>query len=177
MPCPCGSDKPLDQCCGPFVSGERPAPTAEALMRSRYTAYALKNIDYIARTHAPESHANFDRRAAESWAEQAKWLGLEILAAERGGMADEEGVVEFIATYRQQGETIAHHERSRFRRAETGEWLFVEGAAPRLDGEDGRRRDPSGRAASRPLARAPKVGRNDPCPCGSGRKYKKCCGA
>jgi SEC-C motif-containing protein len=152
MQCPCGSNLSFDACCGPFLRGEAHAPTAEALMRSRYTAYTFKNIDYIANTFAPESRLKFNRQAATQWAEQANWLSLRVVSTEKGQAADQEGVVEFIAKYRQLWQTIAHHERSRFRKSGQGLWLFVEGETPKL-------------------------GRNEPCPCGSGKKYKQCCGA
>ena len=127
-------------------------------MRSRYVAYVRGDIDYIARTLAPESRASFAAPAARAWSLGADWRGLKILATEQGQVGDSLGVVEFVATYRQDGRIVEHRERSRFRRGDLGEWLFVEGTAS------------VGAAAA-------KAGRNDPCPCGSGRKFKKCCGA
>ncbi len=124
-------------------------------MRSRYTAHVRGDVDYIARTLAPESQAGFDRRAVADWATQSEWLGLRIVATERGEAWDDEGIVEFVATYRRDGRAQEHRERSIFRKTGAGEWLFVRGAAPA------------------PL----KAGRNDPCPCGSGKKHKTCCGA
>jgi SEC-C motif-containing protein len=147
-------------------------PTAEALMRSRYAAYASGDIDHIAATLAPESRGAFDRAAAKAWATQAEWLGLDIRFVEAGGPGDTKGVVAFVATYRQDGKTIAHHEVSQFRRGDDGAWLFVSG------GTNARVVDHGARHSSAPAAshRAPKVGRNAPCPCGSGKKYKACCG-
>jgi SEC-C motif-containing protein len=143
-------------------------------MRSRYTAYATRNVDYIASTWAPESRSHFNRRAAERWAAEATWLGLQVLATENGQPGDREGIVEFVATYQQSGKTIAHHERSRFRKSEQGEWLFAAGEtdASRTDGVGHWLREKL-EAAQKTL----KVGRNDLCSCGSGKKYKKCCGA
>lgn len=136
-------------------------PTAEALMRSRYTAYALCRADYILDTHDPATRGPIDRAAVERWAREAHWRGLEVLATERGGPDDDEGVVEFRARYdNEAGQARVHHERSTFRRAD-GRWLYVDGSTPR----------------QRPATRAATAGRNDPCPCGSGKKYKKCCGA
>ena len=127
-------------------------------MRSRYSAYTLGDIDYLARTLAPESFRDFDRASAQAWAAQAEWRGLEIQSTQAGGPADDKGVVVFVATYRQAGETIAHREVSQFRRDDDGAWKFVRGDVS--------------------VSRAtPKVGRNDPCSCGSGKKFKKCCGA
>lgn len=168
MRCHCGSDLDFERCCGPFLSGDKNPPTAEALMRSRYVAYARGDIDYIARTLAPEKQGTFDAKAATAWATQAKWLGLKILFVEGGGQDDVTGVVSFIATYRQDGQTIEHHEVSQFGRRHGDTWRFVEGdtSARIIDGG----REGAARSAA-------KIGRNDPCPCGSGKKYKKCCGA
>jgi SEC-C motif-containing protein len=159
--CPCGSGKPEQACCGPYLAGERPAPTAEALMRSRYTAYVRGAIDYIVDTHDPVKREDVDRDAATKWSKQAKWLGLEIVSS-AGGEADSEGAVEFIARYQLGGQARMHHERSRFRK-EGGAWFYV-------DGQDG----PAPRA---PVRKEATAGRNDPCSCGSGKKYKRCHGA
>ena len=157
--CPCGSGKPLDACCGPFIDGA-PAPTAEALMRSRYTAYALGNIAYIAATHAPEAQEDFDQAGSEEMARKVKWKGLTIEATEAGGPDDETGSVTFAARFSMQGQESLHREISTFRKAD-GRWVYVDGQV------------------NPPVAQRPveKIGRNDPCPCGSGKKYKKCCGA
>ena len=144
------------------MAGERAAPTAEALMRSRYSAYALKQTEYLLTSHDPKTRADHDREAARDWAERTEWLSLEILSTQAGGEQDEHGEVEFVARFRdERGHEVSHHERSTFVRRD-GRWYF----------EDGEIQRPA------PIARsAPKVGRNDPCPCGSGKKYKKCCGA
>ncbi len=129
-------------------------------MRSRYTAYAIQNIDYLAATHDPETIENMDREDTEKWAQEAEWEGLEIIETEAGGPEDDEGVVEFVARYSSQGQSVAHHERSTFRRID-GKWFYVDGEMVK----------------PKPVRReTPKVGRNEPCPCGSGKKYKKCCG-
>ena len=144
-------------------------------MRSRYVAYTRGDIDYIAATIAPSSRGGFDARGARAWSTQATWLGLQVLKTEKGGAEDEVGTVDFVATYRQNGDTIRHRELSRFRRTELGEWRFVEGntASRKADESRGSRLDKPPEFAGM----AQKVGRNDLCPCGSGRKFKKCCGA
>ena len=157
--CPCSSGQAYDACCQPFVSGQRQAPTAAALMRSRYTAYALGEIDYLASTHDPETKDEFNKDDARSWSEKATWQGLEILATEGGGADEGFGTVEFIARYAMEGQNIEHHEISEFRR-DGATWYFRDGKEVPITV----RRD------------EPKVGRNDPCPCGSGKKYKKCHG-
>jgi SEC-C motif-containing protein len=172
MRCPCGSGLDDQGCCGTYLRGEASPPTAEALMRSRYTAYGRGDIDYIANTLAAEQRGAFDRAGAKAWATQAKWLGLRILRVVGGGPADREWVVEFIATYSQSGKMIEHHEVSQFRRGERGAWRLVSGDTSGSVADRRPRASPP-QAASQSAA---KIGRNDPCPCGSGRKYKKCCG-
>jgi SEC-C motif domain protein len=157
--CPCGSAKPLDACCGPYIDGAT-VPTAEATMRSRYSAHVLGKIDYLAATLSAEQRADFDREQTEQSFGDVKWLGLEIRKTDKGGEADETGEVEFVARYRSGAEQSMHHELSFFTREE-GRWVFA-----------GCEMNP--KAAT---VRVQKVGRNDPCPCGSGKKYKKCCGA
>lgn len=157
--CPCGSQKSIDACCGPIIGGA-PAPTAEALMRSRYTAFTLDNLDYIEKSHAPEIRKDYNRSAAESITADSKWLGLEIRDVVGGGGDDDTGTVEFVTKFSRGGEKFVHHELSNFRK-ENGDWYYVDGKMnPR----------------AKPI-QVDKVGRNEPCPCGSGKKYKKCCGA
>ncbi len=158
-PCPCGSDQDLDHCCGAIIAGAA-APTAEALMRARYTAFALGHIDFLGDTLAPEARADFDPIEASSTAGDAVWQGLEVRAVTDGGRDDETGSVEFVARFRLRGDRRAHHELAHFRR-EQGRRVCAGGDM-----------DPKG-----PPRQVVKVGRNEPCPCGSGKKYKKCCGA
>lgn len=157
--CPCGSELMLAACCGPLIKSEKPAPTAEALMRSRYTAYTLGDIDYISRTHDPRANDDFDHEGARQWAQKAEWLGLDIIRTEKGCEGDSDGRVEFKAHYRLKGKEHTLHEVGDFVRKK-GVWYYLDGKLP--DIQQYRRE-------------APKVGRNDPCACGSGKKYKKCC--
>ena len=158
--CPCGSGSDFDECCGPIIKGATPASTPEALMRSRFTAYVHGDLDHIENTHAKEASDLFNRSAAESTAKSVKWISLEINDTTGGGEGDDTGTVEFAARFKQDGELQVHHERSNFRR-EDGRWLYV----------DGKMR-PKGKPRQ-----VEKVGRNEPCSCGSGKKFKKCCGA
>lgn len=174
MNCPCGSGQDAESCCRPFISGQKRPDTAEKLMRSRYTAYVLGEIQYLKTTLAPESQKDFDFAATKGWAAKAKWKKLEIVSTEAGGPGDKKGKVEFVATYTQDGRGIEHHEVSTFRKGDQGEWLFI-------DGESHTHEEGQGHHHHHPkpatfVREAPKVGRNDPCPCGSGKKYKKCCG-
>src|SRR4051794_31649634 len=106
MLCPCGSGRAYDACCGPSHSGALRPATAEALMRSRYAAYVQGLIDYVGDTTAPETRDGFDAGAAANWARRSQWLGLRIVRTERGGPFDDAGVVEFVATYRADGEIV-----------------------------------------------------------------------
>ena len=157
--CPCGSGRSYADCCQPYIKGKEKAPTAEALMRSRYTAYAEHEIDYIINTCLARGEKDIDKKSTRDWSEQSTWLGLRIISSEKGGPADTEGTVEFEASYERNGMKELHHETAQFKK-ENSEWLYD-----------------SGRVVPRTVVRsAPKVGRNEPCPCGSGKKYKHCCG-
>jgi len=129
-------------------------------MRSRYTAFAEHDLAWIRETLHPKLLADHDEEAIKKWSVKSEWLGLEITAVEEGLEGDDEGVVEFIARYKVDGRVIAHRERATFAREE-GRWVFLDSADP---APTTFRRD------------APKLGRNDPCACGSGKKAKKCCG-
>jgi len=152
--CPCNSEKELENCCGPYLAGDKLPPTAEALMRSRYTAYVLEDYPYVLKT-CHESTRPDEKEFDEGKA--VKWCGLEIRETEAGGEDDEEGIVEFVASYRAKDAILGLHERAEFVK-ENGQWLYVDGDIVK------------------PIqARSEKVGRNEPCPCGSGKKFKKCC--
>jgi SEC-C motif domain protein len=157
--CPCGSGRPYADCCGPYISGTAKPATAEALMRSRYTAYATKAIDYIVETCLRDDEHDIDIESTKRWSEKSTWLGLSILKVEKGGPSDEEGLVEFKAAFVLDGLRENHHEKAAFVKKD-GAWLFSEGEV----------------ITETVVREGPKVGRNDPCPCGSGKKFKKCHG-
>jgi SEC-C motif domain protein len=158
--CPCGSAIAFADCCKPLIDGERPAETAEALMRSRYTAHATKAFDYIFDTTYPDSRKEDDRNSTAAWSKKLDWQRLEIRSVEHGGADDNAGTVEFVARYRKNGKAFDHHEIAEFVR-EDGRWYFKDGQPP---------------PPVQIVRESPKIGRNDPCSCGSGKKYKKCCG-
>ena len=158
--CPCKSGKTFGECCGPVIAGTAKAETAEALMRARYSSYVTGDVGFL-RTSATKAVQNeFDEEASRAWSSSAEWHGLEIIKTEGGQKGDKTGVVEFRALYTANEEFCNPHEVSAFVQEKDGGKV--------ADGELG---------GEKPIVREePKVGRNDPCPCGSGKKYKKCCG-
>jgi SEC-C motif domain protein len=149
--CPCGSEAGLEACCGPRLAGTRPAESAEALMRSRYTAFTLADAEYLQRTHEPPL-SDDERQELGKWARSVHWLGLEILLAEPPIGDGTSATVEFVARYLQNGSEVALREKSQFARRD-GVWFYLDG---------------------RPELTRRRVDRNGPCVCGSGRKFKQC---
>lgn len=157
--CTCGSGRDFEECCQPIIKGKRKARTAVELMKARYVAYTSGDIDFIISSHDPETRENVSREATEEWSHSAQWLGIEIRNTTAGGPDDTEGMVEFVAHFKLKGSLINHHEKSYFKKI-NDTWYFVDGQV----------------VPETYVRSAPKVGRNDPCPCGSGKKYKFCCG-
>jgi SEC-C motif-containing protein len=118
--CPCGGELPYGGCCGPLLEGG-PAATAEALMRSRYTAYVVGDVDHLVRTWHPRT-----RPAGLDLDPGLRWTGLEVLDTADGGPDDETGDVEFRARWRDHGAGGVLHERSTFARR-GGRWTYVDG--------------------------------------------------
>lgn len=156
--CPCGSGIASAECCEPIINGSRPAETAEQLMRARYSAYVGVRMDFIFESTHPEHRTGYDHAGTKEWAENSEWLGLEIISTRRGSADDSIGEVEFIARFGNKDGEAQHHECGQFKRSK-GAWFFTEGTMVK----------------PRPLT-VDKIGRNDPCRCGSGLKFKKCCG-
>jgi SEC-C motif domain protein len=119
--CPCGTGLSYRECCEPFLRVTAQAPTAERMMRSRYTAYALHDAAYLLATWHRST-----RPASLTLDPTIEWLGLDILRRARGGMLDAEGTVEFRATYRSGGMRMHQHENSSFVR-EAKTWFYVDG--------------------------------------------------
>lgn len=157
--CPCGSGAALAECCGPLIDGQQQAESAEQLMRARYTAHVLCNMDFILRTHHPATRTDIDESATARWARESEWTGLEIMSVEE---EDNRARIEFMARYRDADrQRHAHHEMGLFEKYH-GQWYFRDAEVPNV--KQFRRE-------------VPKQGRNDPCACGSGKKFKKCCGS
>lgn len=148
--CFCGSGKTFHQCCQPIIEGKRKVKTAEALMRSRYSAYVMDKYDYVFRSWHPSTRPSINELQSSL---SVKWIGLTVHKTQAGKEGDQSGYVEFSARYLKNGKQGEIHENSRFV-FESGQWLYVDG-----------------------VMKTAKVGRNEPCPCGSGKKFKKCCGA
>jgi len=125
-PCPCTSKLPYDRCCQAFVEGRKLPPTAVQLMRSRFTAYALGKVDYLVETTAAPKRAELDHEDLKSYCASISCVGLKIVATEKGGAGDEEGVVKFHASLSSGGKRHLHIERSTFIREE-GAWRYVDG--------------------------------------------------
>jgi SEC-C motif-containing protein len=130
--------------------------TAKELLKLRYQAFVDGNVDYILDTHHPETRDQVDRASVEAWSKGSKWLGLEIEDEKIDG---DKTHLTFTVRYEKDFETINHREFAEFRKND-GRWFYFDSEFPkaqsfRREGE--------------------KVGRNDPCACGSGQKFKKCC--
>jgi len=108
--CPCGSNQPLAQCCGPYLAGEQLPATAEALMRSRYTAYTLQDDNYLLETWHPNTRPDDPHPSNDG--DGSVWTGLNIVRTEQGQAGDSEGVVEFVARCDIKGTPAQLHEIS-----------------------------------------------------------------
>ena len=155
--CPCGTGKKYSECCEVYHL-DTPAPTAEKLMRSRFSAYALKKLDYLISTTWPRQQPALKEQEIHDRADNTCWTRLEIVETQKGLAEDATGVVEFKAMFTtpKDSQEQTYHERSDFIK-ENGRWYFI---YPNLPQTPVTSRQP---------------GRNDPCSCGSGKKFKKCC--
>ena len=159
--CPCGSETTLEKCCLPHIQGKKKPETAEQLLRARYTAFTRGEVDYIVGTHHSKTRSEIKREEIEEWSKNSEWLGLKVHQKAGGEPKDEQGQIVFLARYKADGKVNDHWEHSLFEK-ENGEWRFVDAQGVQQG----------------PIRRTePKVGRNDPCSCGSGKKFKKCHGA
>ena len=153
--CPCGSGRTLAECCGPVIDGTRLAATAEELMRARFTAHATRNHGFVHRTY--RGTAGQPQPPDEAYP-VTEWTRL-VVHSHTPGNTPDIAHVDFSAYGVEQGAGIVLHEKAEFVR-ENGAWIYTralrEGPAP-------------------VRGTGPKAGRNDPCPCGSGKKFKHCC--
>ena len=148
--CPCGQGE-YAQCCQPLHAGKEKAQSAEQLMRSRYSAYVLGLVDYLVATTLPVQQPALDRDAMAAWSAQSTWLGLEVEGSEVFAGKPEHTQVSFVARWHDDNDEHRHRECSAFVQVDE-RWFFLDPTVPL------------------------KAGRNDPCPCQGGQKFKKCCG-
>jgi SEC-C motif-containing protein len=125
MNCYCGSGQAFAECCQPYIEEKTLPATPEALMRSRYSAFCCKALDYLKNTTDPQVRLKFDFQAMADWANQATFEKLEIVSTR---VEKNNGFVEFKAYYQMNGEEKIHHEHSIFRR-HLGRWYFKKGSA------------------------------------------------
>jgi SEC-C motif-containing protein len=167
--CPCGSNFPFTDCCAPLIRGTGFPDTAEDLMRSRYTAFTHGNWEYLVLTSHPEEKKEMARLGPELIADGVVWQKLEILGTRAGGQEDSQGQVDFASYYTKDGIAQTLRESSRFYKI-NGRWVYSrkDSTLPPVP--------VSPQTKPKTVVRdKAKIGRNDPCPCGSGKKYKKCC--
>lgn len=163
MSCYCSIGSDYSTCCEPIHNSPDSVKSAKELMQARYSAFACQKVKFVGDTHAPGVN-DFNLEEAKVWAKESKWEKLEIVNTKDGGPEDETGIVEFKAHYKdQKNNPIVHHEVSEFKKFD-GVWKYVEGEIVN-----------AGQAKTL-VRETPKIGRNEPCSCGSGKKFKKCCG-
>ncbi len=155
LPCLCGSDFQYSACCKLFHSNKKSPATAEDLMRSRYTGYAMRNEAYLLETWDISTRP----REIDFSKENVIWTKLEIVSIKKGGENHTKGIVEFKAYYRADSEQYVLNELSRFKKS-AGHWVYVDGVVK----------------STSKLGLQTNQGKNAPCSCGSGKKFKRCCG-
>jgi len=124
--CPCGSSKSYNECCGLIISGKKEATTCVELMRSRYAAFTVANIDYLMQSYHSSTRPLKQHKSIQKWTESVHWMGLVILSAIAGESNDDIGFVEFRALYVEAGKMQQIHEKSLFKR-ENQKWVYVSG--------------------------------------------------
>ena len=157
--CLCGSGKQLAGCCGPIMDNPATARTPEELMRARFTAHCQRHYLFLVESTHPAHREGVSEKEIAEWADNIHWTELEVHSATPGA-TDDEGQVAFTARFTIKDTPQELREDASFVR-EDGRWFYVDG---HVHGQEPYRRE------------TPRVGRNEPCPCGSGKKYKKCCG-
>lgn len=145
--CPCGSTQFFSDCCEPYLLGLNKPAQPEQLMRSRYSAYSLANIEYIQKTMQKKAAQQYDAASAREWAKSVTWLGLTVIDASTPH--NNTGTVTFFARFCENHINRFIYEKSIFEKID-GDWFYTDGNTPKLM-------------------------RNDPCPCGSQKKAKRCC--
>lgn len=124
--CPCGSANTYSTCCGVFIEQKQYPSTPDQLMRSRYSAYVIADMDYITNTMQGPAAINFNANEAFTWTTSITWIGLTVVKTKTLG---NKGWVEFIASYLTAGKTQQIHELSEFHRI-NGRWYYIDGTSP-----------------------------------------------
>jgi len=125
MQCPCNINKKYSDCCKKAHDNINSVSTAEALMRSRYSAFVLANIEYLQKSHYSQTRpSKKEKREIEKWTKSVKWLKLEILNITKGTTNDTVGTVEFKAFFMENGAINVIHENSKFA-IENNHWVYV----------------------------------------------------
>ncbi|HFD12167.1 MAG TPA: zinc chelation protein SecC [Crenotrichaceae bacterium] len=153
--CLCCSGKPYADCCQPLHNGEQHALTAEQLMRSRYSAFATNNPDYLLATWDTSTRP----KSVDCDLDNVQWQQLEIIETKKGTQADNKGVVHFKAYHTLNGKQQVLNEISRFVK-KSSHWYYLDGTVKSIQNQN----------------QNTNTGKNAPCSCGSGKKYKRCCG-
>lgn len=154
--CACGSKAVYADCCQRYLENTAEPPTAELLMRSRYTAYTLAKIDYIEKSMMGDALAGFDVNEARIWAQSVEWIGLNVIKSYSAKDDDSRAFVEFIALYFESNRFKKLHELSEFKLV-ADRWFYIQGTLI--------------------ANRTPQVlARNATCLCGSAKKFKNCHG-
>jgi SEC-C motif-containing protein len=151
--CFCGNTLAFEQCCKPIIDGQLNAKDAEALMRSRFSAYFINDYQYILKTYTPANRSKLTIKELATSAQDTQWLSLQVLAHQT---QEKMAKVEFKAFYKVGDSYFVMHELSGFV-FEAGNWLYADGEIQKGSGEY-----------------TPE--RNSQCLCGSTKKFKKCCG-
>lgn len=125
MNCHCGRPKSYENCCGKLHRGEESAQSAEDLMRSRYSAFVVADVDYLMRTHHSLKRSLIDKDDIRTWTKSVKWLGLEIINKSYGEPNDVFGTVEFKAHFKEGLFRNKIHENSKFVK-EKGKWVYLD---------------------------------------------------
>ena len=169
-------ESPYTDCCGRLIRGTGYADTAEDLMRSRFSAFALKEWDYLAATLHPDERAKHGPEEFKKASGHLAWTQLDIVGTKKGGQGDQTGEVEYIAHFVEDGEAKTLHETSKFMKVD-GRWVYSQKQSSSHIHAQGHTCGHEPQEPQKPFVReTTKVGRNDPCPCNSGKKFKKCCG-
>jgi len=127
------------------------------LLQARYQAHVKADVDFIVASTHPEMRDKLDQGVIQNWCKQATWLGYHV---EEESVEGDSAFITFLLRYEEANKPVNHYERAEFRQHE-GKWHYYDSSFPK----------------PKTIKREePKLGRNDPCACGSGKKFKKCCG-